>query len=145
MRGFSCIAVDGPKNVKNVGGIVRAAGNYGSSLVVLGNARASVRHVADTMKVYRHIPVVRVDDVFDALPFDCVPVAVDLLDGATPLPSYVHPERAFYIFGAEDRTLGARITDRCRDVVFIPTNRCMNLAAAVNVVLYDRAVKRDEW
>ena len=29
----------------------------------------------------------------------------------------------------------------CRDVVYIPTNGCMNLAACVNVVLYDRLSK----
>ncbi len=142
MRGFASIAVDGPKNVSNIGGILRAAGNYEASLVVLGGARCQVRHPADTMKAFRHIPVVRVDDVFDAIPYDCVPVAVDLLDGAIELPRYAHPERAFYIFGAEDRTLGKRITGRCRDVVYVPTNRCMNLAAAVNVILYDRAIKR---
>ncbi len=141
-RGFSSIAVDSPKNVENIGGILRAAGNFGSSLIVLGSSRVGVRHCADTMKAYRHIPVVRVDDVFDAIPFDTVPIAVDIIEGAIPLPGYVHPERAFYIFGGEDLTLEARITDRCRDVVFVPTNRCMNLAACVNVVLYDRAVKR---
>ena len=58
------------------------------------------------------------------------------------LPEYQHPERAFYIFGAEDATLGARVLDRCRDRVFVPTVRCMNLAATVNVVLYDRMAKQ---
>ena len=79
--------------------------------------------------------------MFDAIPYNCVPVAVDLLEGATPLPRYVHPERAFYIFGAEDATLGKRIIDRCRDKIVIPTSYCMNLAATANVVLYDRMVK----
>ena len=142
MRGYSSVAIDSPKHASNIGGIIRAAGNYNASLVVLGNARAKVRFCTDTMKAYRHIPVVRVDDVFKALPFDCVPIAVDLLDGAIPLPKYIHPERAFYIFGAEDRTLGKRITDKCRDIISVPTNRCMNLAASVNVVLYDRMAKR---
>ena len=141
-RGYASVAVDSPKYASNIGGVLRAAGNYRVGLVVLGNIRAVVRERSDTMRAYRHIPVVRVDDIFEALPFDCVPVAVDLLSGATPLPEYVHPERAFYVFGAEDQTLGARITSRCRDIVFVPTNRCMNLAAAVNVVLYDRMAKR---
>src|SRR5690606_30290164 len=73
---------------------------------------------------------------------DCVPVAVDLLEGATPLCEYTHPERAFYIFGPEDGTLGKAVTSWCRDVVYIPTNYCMNLAATVNVVLYDRLAKQ---
>ena len=30
----------------------------------------------------------------------------------------------------------------CRDVVYVPTRYCMNLAATVNVVLYDRASKQ---
>ena len=141
MRGYSCVALDRPKSVVNIGGVLRAVQNYGAALVVLGSCRVPVKHAADTMKAYRHIPVQRVKSVFDAIPYDCVPVAVDLIDGATPLPRYTHPERAFYIFGAEDQTLGKRVLDKCRDVVFVPTNKCMNLAAAVNVVLYDRMAK----
>ena len=141
MRGFSVIALDNPKHAVNIGGVLRAAGNYDAALVVLGHPRCAVREASDTMKISRHKPVLRVEDVFDVLPFDCVPVAVDLIEGAIPLPIYQHPERAFYIFGAEDATLGQRITSRCRDIIFVPTNRCMNLAATVNVVLYDRLAK----
>lgn len=145
MRGFSCIGLDGPKFPVNVGGVIRAAGVYGAAMVALGSPRLKgADWSGDTMKARRHMPVLKVDDVFDAIPHDCVPVAVDLVDGATPLPEYQHPERAFYIFGAEDRTLGHRITSRCRDTIYIPTAGCMNLAATVNVVLYDRLVKRGE-
>ena len=145
MRGYSVIALDNPKHDVNVGGVLRACGNYDASMVVLGRPRCTVRHSADTMKIARHKPVIRTEDVFSALPFDCVPVAVDLIDGAVPLPEYQHPERAFYVFGGEDNTLGERILQHCRDVVYVPTLRCMNLAATVNVVLYDRAAKRMEW
>lgn len=140
MRGYSVIAADSPKDMNNFGGLLRAAHCYGAKMVVLGNDRYK-QSCADTTKAWRHMPFVRVEDVFDALPYDCVPVAVDLLEGATPLPKYKHPERAFYIFGAEDATLGERITSRCRDKIYIPTNYCMNLAATVNVVLYDRLSK----
>lgn len=140
MRGFACIALDNPKYSANVGGALRAAQVYGASLVVVAGSRFG-RTPTDTMEAYRHIPVVRTTDVFAALPFDCVPVGVDIVEGAEPLPQYDHPERAFYIFGAEDATLGARILDRCRDRVMIPTDWCMNLAATVNVVLYDRLAK----
>lgn len=145
MRGFACIALDNPKDGANVGGALRAAGVYRADLVVVsGHRLKNLRRAAsatDTMKAWRHIPMLECDDVFACLPRGCVPVAVDLIEGAHPLPSYVHPERAFYIFGAEDATLGKRITDRCRDVVYVPTHRCMNLAATVNVVLYDRLAK----
>lgn len=141
IRGFSAVAVDSPKFASNLGGVLRAAGNYNSSLVVFGDDRVGVKERSDTMKAYRHIPTIRTNDIFSVIPYDCVPVAVDLIEGAIPLPEYKHPERAFYIFGGEDRTLGKRITEKCRDVIYVPTNRCMNLAAAVNVVLYDRLAK----
>ena len=85
---------------------------------------------------------VHTDDLHSVVPFDCVPVAVDLIEGAVPLGRYVHPERAFYVFGPEDGTLGKSITSWCRDTVYVPTKFCMNLAATVNVVLYDRMNKR---
>ena len=33
-----------------------------------------------------------VADVFDAMPEDCTPVAVELTEDAVDLPSFVHPE-----------------------------------------------------
>lgn len=53
----------------------------------------------------------------------------------------LHPDRALYIFGPEDGSLDKEIRDWCEDVVYIPTTGCMNLAATVNVVLYDRMAK----
>ena len=125
----------------NVGSALRAAGVYGASFVAASGGRFGSAQT-DTMKHYRHLPLFRPSDLFDLIPFDCVPVAVDLIEGAIPLHEYKHPERAFYIFGAEDATLGKRVLDRCRDVIYIPTYGCMNLAATVNVVLYDRLSKQ---
>ncbi len=142
-RGYACIAADSPKDMNNFGGLMRAAHCYDADLVVLGNDRYQ-RSTVDTTKAYRHIPLLRVKDVFDALPYDCVPVGVDIVEGATSLHDYKHPERAFYIFGPEDGTLGNRILTLCRDVVYVPTKHCMNLAATANVVLYDRMAKRHE-
>jgi len=96
----------------------------------------------DTQKAYRHMPVLRVKDVFEAVPYDCIPIAVDLLPNAKNLVNFAHPERAFYIFGPEDGTLGKVITDRCKWAIQVPTTFCMNLAACVNVVLYDRLAKQ---
>jgi len=142
MRGYAAIGLDNPKTKENVGSVLRAAGCYGASMVATSGSRLSGTYKTDTQKAYRHMPYFhQVKSLFDVMPYDCVPVAVDLVDGATPLSEYQHPERAFYIFGAEDATLGKRVLDKCRDVVYIPTNFCMNLAATANVVLYDRMVK----
>jgi tRNA(Leu) C34 or U34 (ribose-2'-O)-methylase TrmL len=140
MRGYSVIGLMQPKDKYNIGSVLRAAQVYQSSMVVTQGERYS-KAGTDTMKAHRHLPLVNVDDLFSVIPFDCVPVAVDLVEGAIPLPEYKHPRSAFYIFGAEDGTLGKATTDRCRDVVYIPTNGCMNLACCVNVVLYDRLAK----
>lgn len=144
MRGYSVIALDNPKCPANIGGALRAAHCYGAASVIIGGARALRLKglITDTMKTYRHTPVIMAPDVMDYIPYDCVPVAVDLVDGARDLRNYVHPERAFYVFGPEDGTLGKRVLDKCRDKVMVPTKGCMNLAATVNVVLYDRLAKR---
>jgi len=142
MRGYAAIGLDNPKTEANVGSAMRAVGVYGAKLLVISGKRLKAG-CTDTMKHHKHIPMLNVDDLFDAIPHDCVPVAVDLIEGAKSLVGYKHPERAFYIFGAEDATLGARVLSRCKDVIYIPTSGCMNLAATVNVILYDRLAKQN--
>lgn len=140
-RGYCCIGLDNPKTSINVGSVLRAAGVFGCQMVAASGHRYKAAPT-DTMKTHRHLPLICCDDLHSVVPFDCVPVAIDLIDGATPLHEYRHPERAFYVFGAEDATLGERVLSWCRDVVYIPTNGCLNLAACVNVVLYDRMAKK---
>jgi tRNA(Leu) C34 or U34 (ribose-2'-O)-methylase TrmL len=144
-RGYAVVALDNPKNLANLGGAMRAAQCYGASLILIGGVRLARlgKLATDTMRAYRHIPTMMVDDVMAHIPHDCIPIAVDLVEGARQLPSYTHPERAFYVFGPEDGTLGKRVVDHCRDKVMVPTNGCMNLAACVNVILYDRLAKRE--
>lgn len=142
MSGYSSIGLVRPKNRFNIGSVLRAAHCYGASLVATENARARIKASTDTQKAYRHIPTIRADNIFDAAPYGSTPIAVDLIEGAESLVDFEHPRTAFYIFGPEDGTLGKRVTDRCASAIFVPTNYCMNLAATVNVVLYDRMVKR---
>lgn len=144
-RGYAAIALVNPKSRENVGSVLRAAGCYGASLVVVAGARPDKymgRICTDTQKAYRHIPTLRVMDVFEACPYDCVPVAVELLPHAKSLVNFVHPERAYYILGPEDGTLSHSVTSRCKHAIQVPTTFCMNLAATANVVLYDRLAKR---
>jgi tRNA(Leu) C34 or U34 (ribose-2'-O)-methylase TrmL len=143
VRGYAAIGLDNPKHGVNVGSAMRAVGCYGAAMLAYSGQRVG-SGLTDTMKTYRHVPLIHADNLRHAVPYDCVPVAVDLVEGATPLPEYNHPERAFYVFGAEDATLGDRVLSWCRDVVMVPTNRCMNLAATVNVVLYDRMAKQQQ-
>ena len=140
-RGYAAIGLHNPKSAVNVGAALRACGVYGASMLAATGQRYT-KAPTDTIKQYRHMPLIHANDLKDMIPFDCVPVAIDLIEGARPLCDYTHPERAFYIFGAEDSTLGKGVTGWCRDVVYVPTNGCMNLAATVNVILYDRMAKQ---
>ncbi|MEW7865599.1 RNA methyltransferase [Aeromonas diversa] len=137
------IGLVNPKSPENVGAVLRAAGCYGADAVFYSGVRFELaqRFVTDTKQMVQQIPLVGVDTLAAALPEGAVPVAVDLIEGAIPLPDYQHPENAFYIFGPEDGTLGGDITQWCHDVIYVPTRGCMNLAASVNVILYDRLAK----
>lgn len=143
-RGFAAIGLHRPKDKHNVGGVIRAARCYGAVSLAISGDRINagwIKSPANTLAGQRHMPVFR-GELRDLIPYAAVPVAVDLVDGATPLPDFVHPESAFYIFGPEDGTLGAPILDWCPRRVMVPTRFCMNLAATVNVVLYDRLAKQ---
>lgn len=141
-RGYAAVGLDNPKISENVAAALRACGVYGASMLATAGHRYK-KHCIDTRAQHRHMPLIQVDDLRLAIPYGAVPVAVDLIEGATPLPDYVHPSAAFYVFGAEDATLGDRVLSWCRDVIYIPSNGCMNLAATVNVVLYDRLAKSE--
>lgn len=71
------------------------------------------------------------------------PVAVELVPGAEMLHDFEHPEDALYVFGPEDGSIPKGVLAICHRFVVIPTcNRTpLNLAAAMNVVLYDRHAK----
>src|SRR5262249_27073080 len=97
----------------------------------------------ERMKGYRSVEMARDDRVFDRFEAGSVtPVAVELLPGAEPLVAFEHPEDALYVFGPEDGGLPRSVRLLCHRFVVTPTHHCLNLAAAVNVVLYDRRLKR---
>lgn len=92
------------------------------------------------MKGYADVEMRQYDYPFDQ--FDrVVPVAVELVPGAESLVDFEHPENAIYVFGPEDGSLTSVTLRHCHRFVKIPTRHCVNLAAAVYLVLYDRMVK----
>ncbi|MDI9546314.1 MAG: RNA methyltransferase [Chloroflexota bacterium] len=138
--GYAAIGLHNPANMLNVGAALRAAACFDVALVVIAGRRYASQRT-DTARAYLEIPLLQVDDLHDVIPFDCVPVAVERRDDAISLPAYEHPARAFYIFGPEDGDLGRSVLSWCRDVVAVPSRHSLNLAAAVNIVLYDRLAK----
>lgn len=144
LRGIASIGLWNPKNPHNVGSVLRAASCYGVDVVVTQGRRYK-QASTDTTKAWKHIPLIETPDIWDAIPRGAVPVAVEFIPTARPLPAYTHPEQAFYLFGPEDGSLPPAVVARCKHVVYVPTSYCMNLAATVNVLLYDRMAKRGEW
>ncbi|WP_421167386.1 RNA methyltransferase [Aeromonas dhakensis] len=141
---YCCIGLVNPKSPENVGAVMRAAGCYGADEVYYTGTRFELarRFVTDTKQMVEQIPLLGVDDLMAMVPDSCTPVLVDLIEGATSLPDYVHPARAFYIFGPEDGTLEPARFKAVKEVIYVPTRGCMNLAASVNVILYDRLAKQ---
>ncbi|MGC9401135.1 RNA methyltransferase [Vibrio genomosp. F10] len=137
------IGLTNPKSPSNVGAVMRAAGCYQADEVQYTGQRyekASKFHT-DTNNVASQIPLKGVDSFLANLSDDTRIVCVDFAEGATPLPEFEHPDKAIYIFGPEDGSISQDVADRADHVVYVPTIGCMNLAASVNVLLYDRLAK----
>ncbi len=132
-----------PKSPANVGAVLRAAGCFRVDAVFYTGQRyaRSARFHTDTQGASRTIPLTGVASLVDILPEGVKLVCVELVEGAIPLPAFRHPDRALYVFGPEDGTLRQDLIDRADAVVYLPTRGCLNLAATVNVVLYDRLAK----
>jgi len=148
------IALTNPKTPTNVGAVMRAAGCYQADQIIYnGNryAQAAKYHKqtlqTDTFNMIDKIPLVQVEsfisikDSLESIPSSAKIICVDLVEGATPLPHFIHPPEAVYIFGPEDSSIKQEVIDIADDVVYVPTVGCMNLAATVNVLLYDRLAK----
>ncbi len=137
------LGLSNPQSPSNVGAVMRAAGCFGVDAVFYTGVRyiRSARFHTDTQDVSQKIPLSGVDCLLDSVAEDTQIVCVELVEGAIPLPEYQHSDKALYIFGPEDGTLTQRMIDRADAVVYVPTIGSMNLAATVNVVLYDRMAK----
>ncbi|MAB23385.1 RNA methyltransferase [Pseudomonas neustonica] len=141
------IGLSNPKSPTNVGAILRAAGCFNAHAVRYTGTRhdRAAQFNTDTQKVNQRIPATRVESLLEPLPAGTQIVCIELVEGAVALPEFVHPQRALYVFGPEDGTLEQALIDRADAVVYIPTQGCLNLAATVNLVLYDRLCKDPQY
>ncbi len=144
------IGLVNPKNPDNVGSVMRAAGNFRVESVFYTGERYSRAKkyksctASVSRKVGQSIPLSGVACLVDSVPKDMKIVCIEFAENAMPLPEYQHPGRVFYIFGPEDGSIAQQVIDRADAVIYVPTVGCMNLAATVNVVLYDRLAKSSQ-
>lgn len=138
------IILERPKYAHNVGGAVRALSCFVGVGTILYSGDRFAREIErrlpreERMRDYREIALVNTERPFDLLPKGVVPVGIEIMSGSVPITQFVHPEYAAYVFGPEDGSLCTSWRRLCHQFVTIPTNHCLNLAAAINVVLYSR-------
>lgn len=140
-RGFYGIGIVGSKTPINVGTLWRSAGILGAAFMFTAGRRYP-QQASDTIKAWKHTPFFEFDSaeaLFDAIPKGCIPIAVEM--GGKPLETFVHPERAVYILGAEDTGIPPRVLSRCPYSVTIPGDHSLNVAVAGSIILYDRLAK----
>jgi tRNA(Leu) C34 or U34 (ribose-2'-O)-methylase TrmL len=138
------VGLSDPQTPANVGAVMRAAGCYGASTVYYSGSRYdnAVKYSKTNTQIEgKSVPLVHTDDFQSVLEPDMKIVCVDLIEGAISLPEFEHPTKAIYVFGPESGTVQQSIIDIADAVVYVPTSGCMNLAASVNVLLYDRLAK----
>ncbi len=139
----SSIGLINPKSATNVGAVLRAASCFAAQTIFYTGERyrRAARFQTDTKNSVTKIPLTGVNDILQGHRAGQQIICVELVEGAQPLTSFQHPHNAYYIFGPEDGSIPQAVVDQADTVVYIPTVGCLNLAATVNVVLYDRAAK----
>lgn len=142
------IYLHNPKYPHNLGQTIRACACFGINQIWWSGERVAQKIEGlgripreERMRGYADVRLLQSRRALDAFPDDVVPVALEFRPNSEKLPDFIHPKKAVYVFGPEDGSLDRGILSRCHRFVFIPTKHCVNLSAAVYMVLYDRMVK----
>ncbi len=137
-----------PKYEHNIGGVIRSCSCFGVKELLWTGNRINIpedRRMRipreERMKGYKNVRWEQNDRPFDMFR-GATPVAIELTPNAEPLTTFEHPDDAVYVFGPEDGSISQMAMRHCHRFVFIPSAHCLNLAAAVNIVLSHRRMSR---
>ena len=135
-----------PKFPHNVGATIRACSCFGLESLVWTGSRIQFSQYErlpreERMKGYKSVQFVNHERPFDLFSRG-TPVCVEVYEHSEPLTTFEHPEDAIYVFGPEDGIVPQVIRRICHRFVHIPAHFCLNLSAAVNVVLAHRLMSR---
>lgn len=137
-RGYYGIVFYQPKFEENIGTAFRNAHCFDADFIGIIERRYT-KECTDTSFAQKHVPLYEYKNLEDFLshtPVDCKIISVEI-DG-NDIKNFVHPERAIYLIGGEDRTLPIiKGVSRVR----FPTKYCVNMAVASALILYDRIIK----
>ncbi len=144
------IIMHNPKYPHNVGTAVRAASCFGSNLILFTGSRVSIEPKGikgyrlpreERMRGYKDVTLLNDQYPFNRFDKNIIPVAVERRENAESLPFFEHPKNAVYVFGPEDGSIPQVMLQHCHRFVVIPSKHCVNLAAAIYLILYDRESK----
>lgn len=143
-RGFFGIGILNGKAPVNIGTLWRSANIFGASFIFTIGERYR-QQASDTLKTPRHIPLHHYPTFaafMDSRPHAVRLIGIEVTYNSIDLPKFVHPEQAIYLLGAEDNGLTKEAVDACQSIVSIPSSRCLNVAVAGSIVMYDRQTKK---
>lgn len=144
MRGYFEIGICAGKRSINLGTLWRSAYQLGASGIFTIGKRYS-QQCSDTTAAWRHIPLREYTDFEHFLsckPYNCQLIGVEI--GGRLLNTFVHPERALYLLGAEDYGLMPSITIECQHVISIESinMEVYNVAVAGSIIMYHRLITK---
>ena len=146
------VVLQNPKFAHNVGAVLRACSCYGIPQLIFTGTRVPMPGDAggkkgvrlpreERMKGYKDVELVNTDYPFDRFDDSIPVVGIELVPGASPLTWHEHSDHCIYVFGPEDGGINKAFRRHCHQLLYIPARHCLNLAAAVYTVLYDRQHK----
>lgn len=143
MAGYFGIGIYHTIAKRNIGTLWRSAQLMDASFVFTV-LRKYEWQPSDVQKSCRHLPLFHYDTIEECslnLPFGSELVGVKMTDDADDIIHFVHPKRAIYILGAEDKGLPEEILALCKKVIKLPGKHSMNVSTAGSIVMYDRMLK----
>ena len=141
-RGYFGIGIWKHQHSINAGSLFRSAEAFNADFVfTIG--RKYKKTAADVTNATGQIPCfnyISGDDFLAHIPLGARLVCVEISDNSAKLQEFVHPDKAVYLLGHESDGIPKKITDK-GIVVTIPSEFCLNVAAAGSIALYDRIAK----
>lgn len=134
-----------PKFPHNVAAAIRGASCFDVESLVWTGTRVDPDLMdrlprEERMRGYKDVSWVHDRDGKPLLMFpdSVTPVCIELLENSEPLTTFDHPANPVYVFGPEDGGVPQVIRRLCHRFVHIQARHCLNLSAAMNVVLAHR-------
>jgi len=144
--GYFGIGIMGLKYDDNYGTLLRTAQVFGADFIFIIGRRYK-KQPSDSMNSWKHIPLFEYkdfDDFYQHMPYKVNLVAIEMAENAMPIHTYKHPKSACYLLGSEDFGLPQEVLEKCKEIVYLPGEKSLNVSVAGSIVLFDRLQKNEK-